>query len=147
MKIWVISLAIVILFPLCANSQTTACPVNMVCFEQKTANEIFDKLNQLVAAKDLIIKLQTERGTADTALANALKVVEGWKELDAVNGQIIAKKDQIITLYERVMQVQMQIIENLEKRLSRPKSPLDKIAGIIKDLGYVLAGIALGRAL
>lgn len=118
-----------------------------MCFTQAQANEIFSKLNELVAAKDLIIKLQTQAGTADTALANALKVIEGHIELHKVDDQIIVKKDQIIVLYERVMQIQMQIIENLEKRLMKPKSTWDKIGSVLKTIVTLAAGIALGRGM
>lgn len=121
------------------------CPQGHVCFTQPQANDIFEKLSQLVAAKDLILKLQTQAGTADTALANALKVIEGHVELHKVDDQIIVKKDQIIVLYERVMQIQMQIIENLEKRLMKPKSTWDKIGSVLKTIVTLAAGIALGR--
>jgi hypothetical protein len=147
---WIFILAVFACCAISAAAQPPApapCPAGFVCLPQASANDIFDKLNQLVAAKDLIIKLQTQAGTADTALANALKVIEGHIELHAVNDQIILKKDQIILLYERVMALQMQIIENLEKRLTRGKTTLEKIAGVLKTIGYILAGAALGRGL
>lgn len=126
------------------HAQTPGCPTGHVCFTQTQANEIFDKLGQLVAAKDLIIKMQNERLTSDQTIANALKVIEGYKELEVVNGQIIIKKDQIIALYERVIQVQQQIIENLEKRLMQGKSAWQKFVSIIGKVGILLAGIAIG---
>lgn len=143
MKKGLLILALTLLFAGIGQAQTV-CPSGFVCLPQAAANDIFDKLGQLVAAKDLIIKLQTQAGTADTTIANALKVIEGWKELDAVNGQIIVKKDEIIKLYERVMQIQMQIIENLEKRLMKGKSSFDKFIGVLKTIVTFAAGVALG---
>jgi len=101
----------------------------------------------LAAAKDVIIKFQNERLTSDAAIANALKVIEGWKEMDAINGQIILKKDQVIALYERVIQLQMNIIESLEKRLMKPKSAFNKFMDALKTVTFLLAGVALGRGI
>ena len=143
---WLVITIIITAFAFGASAQQPPlqCPTGSVCFTQAQANTIFDKLNELVAAKDLIIKLQTQAGTADTALANALKVIEGHVELQKVNDQIILKKDQIIVLYERVMQIQMQIIENLEKRLMKPRSPWGKFLDVLKTVTVFLAGAALG---
>ena len=141
---WLICMMMALSATTLSVSAQTSCPAGSVCFSQAQANEIFDKLNQFVAAKDLIIKLQTQAGTADTALANALKVIEGHVELQKVNDQIILKKDQIIVLYERVMQIQMQIIENLEKRLMKPRSPWGKFLDVLKTVTVFLAGVALG---
>ncbi len=128
-------------------SATPECPPGRICFSQQQANEIFDKLSQLASAKDLIIKYQNERLTSDSTIANALKVIEGWKEMDAINGQIILKKDQVIALYERVIQLQMNIIESLEKRLMKPKSAFNKFMDALKTVTFLLAGVALGRGI
>lgn len=128
-------------------SETRDCPAGLICFSQTQANAIFDKLTQLASAKDLIIKLQNERLTSDQTIANALKVIEGWKEMDAVNGQIIAKKDQIIQFYEKVMDLQMKIIENLESKLLKGKSAWGKFVDALKTVTFFLAGAALGRGI
>lgn len=144
---WLLCVVVLVtaIFVQSATAQT--CPPDRVCFTQPQANEIFDKLNQLAAAKDVIIKFQNERLTSDAAIANALKVIEGWKEMDAINGQIILKKDQVIALYERVIQLQMNIIESLEKRLMKPKSAFNKFMDALKTVTFLLAGVALGRGI
>lgn len=148
MKRWALILVLTFgVFAFSADAQSPQCPVGWVCFTQVQANDIFDKLGQLVAAKDLNIKLLSERGVADQALANALKVIDGHIELHKVDDQIILKKDQIIALYEQVIKLQMTIIENLEKRLSKPKSTWDKIASVLKTVVTLAAGIALGRGM
>jgi len=123
------------------------CPANKVCIDQETANKLYSVATQLVEAKDVIAKMLAERGASDAAIASALKTIEGWKSLDAINNTIIAKQKDVIALYEQVMKVQMQIIENLEKRLNKPRSAFGKFLDALKTVGFILAGVTLGRGL
>lgn len=129
------------------SAQEPVCPAGQVCIDQSTANKLFNTVEQLIAAKDVIAKMLAERGASDAAINSALKVIEGWKQLDAINNTIILKQKDVIALYERVMQMQMTIIENLEKRLLKPKSGFSKFLDALKAIGYVLAGVSLGRGL
>jgi CTP-dependent riboflavin kinase len=125
----------------------TACPQGFVCLPQATANETYDKLNQLVAAKDLIIKMLSERNASDATIAAANKVIEAMKEVDVINGQIVAKQKDLIALYEKVINLQQTIIEKLTTQLNKPKSIWDKVLTAVKEIAYLAAGIALGRAI
>lgn len=132
---------------LAVSAQAQDCPSGFQCVPQAQFNTILNRLEQLVEAKDTINKMLAERGASDAAINSALKVIEGWKELDAINNTIILKQKDVIALYERVMQMQMTIIENLEKRLLKPKSGFSRFLDVIKTVGYILSGIALGRGL
>lgn len=134
--------------PVLAQSQPPElCPAGKVCIEQETANKLYSVATQLVEAKDVIAKMLAERGASDAAIASALKTIEGWKSLDAINNTIIAKQKDVIALYEQVMKLQMQIIENLEKRLAKPRSAFGKFLDALKTVGFILAGVTLGRGL
>lgn len=132
---------------LTANAQTTDCPSGKVCIDQSTANRLFDVASQLVEAKDVIAKMLAERGASDAAIASALKTVEGWQNLDAINNTIIAKQKDVIELYERTIKLYAGLVESLEKRLSKPKSGWSKFLDVLKNAAILLAGITLGRGI
>lgn len=134
--------------------QPPACPVGHVCITQELANKLFVTVDQLLAAKDLIAKLQAAGSTDATALAQALKVIEGWKEVDAVNGLIIIKYERVIALYEKVVALHekaldtaFKIIERLETQLNKPKSAWKKFLGGLKRAFDILTGIVIGKLL
>lgn len=146
----IISIVALLLWLAFAASNLSAqnnCPAGMVCIEQESANKLYSVATQLVEAKDAIAKLLAERGASDAAVASALKTIEGWKSLDAINNTIIAKQMDVIALYEQVMKTQQGIIESLDKRLNKPKSAWKKFADALKTLGFILAGVTLGRGL
>jgi hypothetical protein len=123
------------------------CPAGKVCLDQATANNLYNKLNDLVAAKDLINKMISERNASDATIAAANKVIEAMKEVDVINGQIVAKQKDVIALYEKVINLQQTIIEKLTAQLNKPKSIWDKVLTAVKEIAYLAAGIALGRAI
>lgn len=140
-------LFIIFAFAWSVNSQTTDCPSGKVCIDQSTANQLFNTVEQLIAAKDTIAKMLQERGASDAAINSALKTIEGWKALDEVNNLIILKQKDMIQLYERTVQLYAGLVETLEKRLAKPKSPFAKFLDAIKTVLTLAAGVALGRGL
>ena len=128
-------------------SYAQACPDGSVCFTQAQANDIFDKLSQLVAAKDAIAKLLAERGASDAVIASATRVIEDYKQLDAINGMMIVKFKQVIELYEKTLTMYASLVEKLEKKLDAPRSAWQKFVNAIKVIGYILAGAALKKGL
>jgi hypothetical protein len=130
-----------------AHAQSVDCPAGKACVDQADFNRMVGRLEELLAAKDLINKLLTERGASDATINSALKTIEGWKELDAVNGLIIVKYEQVIALYEKVLAMYERVVDNLEKRLNKPKSALSKFLTTLKEIALVLAGVTLGRGL
>jgi hypothetical protein len=132
--------------PVSAQSQPPAtCPAGQVCVSQETANRLFNVASQLVEAKDVIAKMLAEREASDAAIASALKTIEGWQNLDAINNTIIAKQKDVIVLYERTITLYAGLVDGLEKRLSKPKSAWSRFVDILKNAAILLAGIQLGR--
>lgn len=123
------------------------CPTGKVCIDQSTANRLFDVANQLVEAKDVINKMLLERGASDAAIASAVKTIEGWQNLDAINNTIIAKQKDVIALYERTITLYAGLVDGLEKRLSKPKSAWGRFVDILKNAAILLAGVSLGRGI
>lgn len=141
----ILFVGIVFFFQVGAMAQTVGCPAGQVCLDQATAREIFDKLSQLIASKDLIIKLQSERGTSDVALQKALAIIEQWKEVDSINTLMQTKYQAIITLYENTLKMAFEIIDRQAKQLNRGKSAWDKFVGVITKVANVLIGVGIGR--
>lgn len=116
-------------------------PVNQSFIDDST------KAFTLLAAKsDTIEKLLTERNASGASL-DALKLV------NAALHEVLAlkdKKDEInakmLILYEKVIAMQDALIDKMEKRLNKGKGFWDKVLNVIKQVAYIAAGIALGRA-
>lgn len=123
------------------------CPADTVCLPQQTANKLLDTVNQLVEAKTLINKLLTERGASDAVIASANRVIEDYKQLDAINGMIVTKQKLVIDLYEKTLVMYSALVEKLETQLNKPKSGWQKFVGVLEKVVVLLAGAALGRGL
>lgn len=140
-------LLLVLLLLFCGVVQAQDCPAGKVCLDQSTFNTMVNKLEQLVEAKDVIEKLLRERGTSDAVIASALKTIEGWQSLNAINEKIIVKYEQVIALYEKVIAVYDSVVTNLEKQLNKPRSALQKFLSALKQIVTFLGGVAIGRGL
>ena len=128
-------------------AQSTQCPQGQVCLDQATANDIYKKPDELVAAKDAINKMLAERNASDAAINAANMLIESYKQQDAVNGQIVLKYKDAMAMYEQVVKMQQQVIDSLTKRLNAPKSTFAKVMTVIKEIGILLAGVTIGRGL
>lgn len=151
MRKFILVCTIVLGFAIPALSQTTDCPADKVCISQQTANTLFKAATDLVAAKDAIIKMMAERGTTDAELIKALKLVDEWKEVDVVNGQMILKHEQIealyektITLYQKALDNAFAIIDKLNTQLHGKKSVWSQFLSGLKTTLTILAGIGIG---
>lgn len=138
-------LALLFVLAHAAASQTVDCPQGKVCIDQPTANKLFDAVQQLIAAKDVIAKMTAERSTSDATIASANKVIETYKQLESVNNEIIAKKDLIIQLYEQVIKTQQTMIDNYITKLNKPKSAWEKFLTTLKEIALIAGGMAIGR--
>lgn len=129
-----------------ANAQT-ACPDGMVCVDQATANKLFKMGNDLIAAKDLIVKMTADAAASSAVINSAKQVIEDYKAKDEINGQIILKYKDVVALYEKVIAMQNAVIDKLTAQINKPRSAWSKFAGIVEKVIVLLAGISLGRVL
>lgn len=146
LKYFLLTSVICFVLTLTANAQDV-CPADTVCLPQATANKLLDTVNQLVEAKTLINKLLTERGASDAVIASANRVIEDYKQLDAINGMIVTKQKLVIDLYEKTLVMYSALVEKLETQLNKPKSGWRKFVGVLEKVVVLLAGAALGRGL
>lgn len=142
-----ISIAFLLLVVTYSAASQTTCPSGQVCLDQATANRLFNTVEQLIEAKDVINKMLAERGASDAAIASANKVIEGYKQLDLINGQIIAKQRDVIALYEQTLKLYADLVQRLETQLNKPKSAWSKFLSALKTVVTLAAGVALGRGL
>lgn len=118
-----------------------------VCISQTAANKCVSAAAELIEARNVIAKFQEERAASIAERAAAKTVIQGLNDLIAVKDRIDAYKDQAFALYERVIAMQKGIIDDLEKRLMKPKSAWQKFVAILKNAAILLAGITLGRGI
>jgi hypothetical protein len=123
------------------------CPTGKVCVDQQTANRLFDAVDQLIAAKDVINKMLQERNSSDATIAAANKVIEAMNQREEINGQIILKLKDLNAVYEKVIALQQTIIEKLTARIDAPKSAWSKFLSAVKTVITLAAGVAVGRGL
>lgn len=129
------------------NTAAQDCPSGQVCVPQTRFNEMIGRLNELVEARTTIAALLKERGASDATIASAVKTIEGWKNLDEINNTIILKQRDVIALYEKTIQMYAGLVEQMEKRLNKPKSAWSRFVSILKNAAILLAGIQLGRGI
>jgi hypothetical protein len=118
-----------------------------VCISQEAANKCVTAAAELIEARKVIAEFQKERAATVAEREAAAVLVKGLNDLIAVKDRIDAYKDQAFAMYERVIAMQQGIIADLEKRLAKPKSGFSKFLDALKAVGYILAGVSLGRGL
>jgi uncharacterized coiled-coil protein SlyX len=116
-----------------------------VCISQEAANKCVTAAAELIEARKVIEGFQKERALSIAEREAAAVLVKGLNDLIAVKDRIDQQKDQVIALYEKVIAMQQGIIDQLEKRLNRPKSGFAKFMDALKAVGYILVGVTLGR--
>lgn len=108
------------------------------------ATKAFELLPALRTQVESLIK----QNTAGEAQITALKLVnEAFKEIVALKDQKDAVTDKMFAVYERVIKLQGDLLDKLEARLNRPKSFLQKLGDVIKQIGNIAIGIAIGRGI
>ena len=140
MKKLIIIAFLSLVFSVTAYSQT-------VCLPQETANKALSAITEPVEARALIQKLLTERNASDAVIASAQRVIEDYKQLDAINVMQVAKYKDMMALYERVITLYASVVDKLEAQLNKPQSGWQKFLRIVEKVVMVLAGVTLGRGL
>lgn len=142
-----VTFILICLVLLIGQAQAQDCPSGQVCVPQTRFNEMIDRLNELVEARTTIAALLKERGASDATIASAVKTIEGWKNLDEINNIIILKQKDVIGLYETTLKMYAGLVEQMQKRLDKPRSAWSRFVSILKNAAILLAGIQLGRGI
>lgn len=145
MKIFLI-LTILFIGTFTVNAQTV-CPQGEVCYTPAQNADILQKLNELIAARDVIAKFTAERAASSATIDAANKVIDAYKQMDVINGQIIAKQKDVMVLYETTMKLYAELVEKMQIQLNKPKSGFDKFMAALKEIALIAAGVVIGRGL
>lgn len=137
-------ITIVLFFAGAAYGQT--CPAGSQCVPQSVIDKCGEVADKLRAANEVIEKFQAERGASVSERAAATALIDGLNQLLKTKDSIIADYERINALYTKVIEFQTQIIDNLEKRLNKPRSAFQKFMKALTEIGLILAGIAIGHA-
>lgn len=113
---------------------------------QSTINKAAEVADKLRAANIAIEKFQAERSAALLERDAAKALNDAKDALLATKDLLLVNWEQVAKLYQNVVTVQNQIIENLEKRLNKPRSGLQKLLKVLKETALIAAGLLLGRA-
>lgn len=150
MKILLITIALFLVTGIPVSAQT-------VEISQAAADKCVENTQKLDAALKIIDRFTTvERPASDLALAKAAQVIEIDKLLLDAKDALIAIKDrkeqayiELIAVYDKIVAAQSQMIDKLTAKMLKPKSALtkflDSVKEVIKAVGYIAAGAAIGR--
>jgi hypothetical protein len=142
----IVALMVAVSFGVLSNVRAqTVCPQGMVCYTPDQNSQILKAINEAIASKDVIAKMLSERGASDAALQSANQLIEGLKNLDVINGQIIAKQKDVMALYENTLKLQAELIDKLMLKINAPKSAWQKFISAVRDIAILAAGLSIGR--
>lgn len=147
MKNILLALTFSLTFALTFSGDVRAQDEPKVCISQEAANKCVTVAAELIEARKVIADFQRldAKSVAEREAAGVL--IKGLNDLIAVKDRIETEREKMMALYERVIAMQQGIIDQLEKRLNRPKSGFSKFLDVLKAVGYILAGVSLGRGI
>lgn len=116
-----------------------------VCISQEAANKCVSAAAELIEARKVIENFMKERAASIAEREAAAVLIKGFNDLIAVKDRIDAYKDQAFEFAQKVIAMQQGIIEQLEKRLNKPRSGFSKFMDALKAVAYIVVGISLGR--
>jgi hypothetical protein len=143
-KIAVLTLLVYFAFTISAHAQTV-CPQGEVCYTPTQNADILQKLNELINARDVIAKFTVERAASSSTIDAANKIIDAYKQMDVINGQIIAKQKDVMALYENTLKLQAELIDKLMLKINAPKSAWQKFISAVRDIAILAAGLSIGR--
>jgi pyruvate formate-lyase activating enzyme-like uncharacterized protein len=116
-----------------------------IVVSQTFVDDCTKAFTEVVELRDAVAKY---RNVASLTLAERQAsdaVIKGLNELIAVKDRIFEATELKAKLYERIIEIQSQMIEKLNKQLNKGKSGFEKFVSVLKVIGLVLAGAALAR--
>lgn len=101
-------------------------------------------IDELTEARKVIAAFQNERTATDAERAAYKNLATVTETAIAILQKGIADRDTVIALQQKAMEALSQVVEKLEKQISRPKSGWAKFAGVMEKVVVLLAGVAIG---
>lgn len=142
----VLVIAILLIAGISANAQSTA-SAGFACVPQATMDRISQDLTELKAARDVIAKFTAERVATDAERAATTSVLKAANDaIDTLN-KGIADRDKLIDLQSKTLQLYANLIEKMTIQINKPRSAFSRFVQALKEIGFIAAGIALGRNL
>lgn len=103
--------------------------------------------NELQHARDVIAAFELERATSQAERIAANALIKSLNDVLDVRGRIIAEYERMQTVYQKVIDMQAQLIERQFALLNKGKSGWDKFFEVLKTVGAIALGIALAGGL
>lgn len=126
------------------NAQTP-CPDGSVCVKQTVLDKCADVADQLKAAKDVIVQLTNERSLSIAERNAAQALVKGLNDYLAIKDRIIADYEHVNALLQKALDTAMNLVEKVMAKLDAPRSGWQKFVAALKEIAYLVTGIAIGR--
>jgi hypothetical protein len=142
MKTFIITAAFILCLSFAAFGQT-------VCISQEDADKSAKIALEYPLLKEAIEKFKAERLTGE-AKDKANEILLAAKDaVIAIGEQKDLAQAKLLAVYQQIMDLQAKMIDQLEAKMLKPKSALDKflsgIKEVLKAATYILAGAAIGR--
>ncbi len=118
-----------------------------VCVSDGYYNDSVKAFKELTALRDALAKQIAAGVKSDTDRAALEEIVKSLNELIVVKDRIQSASEQLIQTYQKIIQIQDQMIDKLQKQLSKPKSTFQKIMDVLKEITILAAGITIGHGL
>jgi hypothetical protein len=130
-----------------ASASYSQCVGDSVCVKQSTIDRAAQVATELIEARDVIKKFESERIVTAAEKRAATALIDSLNALVATGHRIQEEQGKVIALYKQVVEMQQSIIEKLEKMLNKPKSAWAKFLDALKTVAAIAFGVGLGRGL
>lgn len=102
---------------------------------------------EVTALRDAVQKFLVERAKTDAEKEGAKILITSLNDAIAVRDKIHDANLQLITIYDKIIKIQNDIIDKLTNQLNKPKGFFSKLLNKIKEVALLATGIILGRGL
>jgi hypothetical protein len=99
---------------------------------------------ELKHARDVIAAFELERATSQAERIAAQALIKSLNDVMDVRGRIITEYERMQVVYQKVIDMQAQLIERQSALLNKGKSGWDKFLVVLKTVGAIALGIVIG---
>lgn len=102
---------------------------------------------ELVALRDTVQQFLVERASNNAEREGARTVIKYLNEAITSRDNIAIAVNQLIIVYDKVIQVQSKLIEDLQKQLNKPKGFFQSLLDKVKQVALIATGLLIGKGL